>query len=261
LILCDMDGVLATGPGTDTACGQPIYRTFVKVPDELGRIRAAGIPIHVVTAKVEAEASQVLQAVGLDGHVASVVGADRLFWPSVWAGVRKGRLPRSVSKSLCRRLLQQDQAERVVMIENYHPHLCEMLAAGAIDLGILVPPISMDGGRISAWFDIDLALRVAREFVIGTLDPAELSGGNCALYRWDGEDLHQVDLSYLSVITEGCGYLLRLPGLSVEDSAGSAPAVEDLQTGNVLLSGRRSLVSTVRVGRRFLRDMVRRLLT
>lgn len=254
MILCDMDGVLATGPRGDTTCGEPIYRTFMDITDELERIRAAGVPIHVVTAKVEAEAAQVLQAIGLEDHVASVVGADRLFWPSLWAAARARRLPNALSKSLCRRLLPRGQEERAVMIENHHPHLREMLAARAIDLGILVPPIAMEGNRITTWFDLNLALRIAREFATGTLDSEDLSGRGVQLYAWNGDRPERLDPSRLPSITLGGQHLIHLPGLSVEDS----PAVEALHTGSILRPGGANVVTTVRAGRRFLKRFVQR---
>ena len=65
MILCDLDNVLATNRGRDIATGQPIHRTFVGLPPALLDIRQARVPIHIVTKKTEAEARQILAAIGL----------------------------------------------------------------------------------------------------------------------------------------------------------------------------------------------------
>lgn len=257
MILCDMDGVLATGRGMDTARGEPIYRTFTEPPAELERIRADDIPFHVVTAKVEAEATQVLRAVGLDGHIASVIGADRLFWPTVWTAVRRRRLPSSLTKSVYRRVLPTRQDQRVVMIEDRHEHLSDMLAANVIDFGILVPPISITDDRITEWFDLNLALWVARKLVTGRVVAAELSRRSISMYRWQGGGPKELDLADLPVGFGGGGYLLHLPNLSF-DPPSAGPTLETLNTGRILKPGRPNVVTTVRAGRRAFRQIVGR---
>jgi phosphoglycolate phosphatase-like HAD superfamily hydrolase len=93
MIACDLDNVLATNRGMDTSHGEPIHRTFRSLPPQLGVIREAGLPFHVVTAKVSRQAWQILRAVGLADQVTSVVGAEVLFWPTIWSALRRGRLP------------------------------------------------------------------------------------------------------------------------------------------------------------------------
>lgn len=259
MILCDMDGVLATGLGRDTTPGEPIYRTFTEAPDELELIRAAGIPFHVVTAKVEAEAAQVLDAIGLHPRIESIIGANRLFWPSVWAAARKGRLPESLAKSVYRRVLPTPQGARIIMLEDRQENLHEMLAAGAIDRGVLVPPISVSGGRIVEWFDVNLAFRVARGLAMGSMSAADLTRLDISIHRWHEGDLEPLDPADAAGILEGERYLLRLPGLSFDGSPSAGPSLESLDTGRVLMAGRRDLVTTVRAGRRVVRRIVRRL--
>lgn len=259
MILCDMDGVLATGPGGDTAHDEPIYRTFTEPPDELDLIRACGIPFHVVTAKVEAEAAQVLEAIGLRDRIASVIGANRLFWPTLWAAIRKGRLPRSLAKSVYRTVLPARGDRPVVMLEDRRENLCEMLAAGAIDYGILVPPISTSEGRIVEWFDVNLALRVARELARGSADAAGLSRLDLSIRPWRNGETERREREGVAMILEGERYLLRLPALSFADMPAPGPTLESLDTGWVLTRGRRDLVTTVRAGRRVVRRIVGRL--
>lgn len=258
MILCDMDGVLATGPAGDTAWGEPIYRTFREIPPELDRIRAAGISLHVVTAKVEAEAIQVLEAIGLDAHVASVVGADQLFWPSVLAAIKNRRLPRSLSKSVYRVTLAAGRAGRVVMLEDRQQHLHDMLAAGVIDFGILVPPITITEGYIRESFDLDLAFRMARELASGKLQPAELVSLDVSVYGWQSGVPESFDLAGLEAFPRGERYLLHLPKVTFAEAPSSGPAVDCLDTGRVLVPARANVVSTVRAGRRFVRRIVRR---
>lgn len=257
MILCDMDGVLATGPGRDTMPGEPIYRTFARAPEELERIGAAGIPLHVVTAKVESEAAQVLEAIGLDAHIASVIGANRLFWPTVWAAVRRRRLPSSLVKSVYRTVLPARQGGWVVMLEDRRENLREMLAAGAIDFGILVPPISVSEGRVVQWFDLDLALRLARELATGGPGALDLSGLGVSLRRWNGDATEEIDAEDGRAMREGERYLIRLPSLSF--AASSGPTLERLDTGRVLTPGRANVVTTVRAGRRAVRRIVGRM--
>src|SRR4029450_14155735 len=93
MILCDIDNVLATNCGRDTAIGEPIYRTFVQMPTAFHDIRRACVPIHVVTAKAEREARQILAAIGLSAWVDSVIGAHNLLWATLLDGVAPAPAP------------------------------------------------------------------------------------------------------------------------------------------------------------------------
>ncbi len=261
MILCDMDGVLATGPGMDTARGEPIYRTFTERPEELGRIRAAGISLHIVTAKVEAEATQVLQAIELDEYITSVISADRLFWPSVWAALRRKRLPNRLSKIACGTMLPEHETGRVVMLEDRREHLCDMLAAEAIDFGVLVPPIVIGEGRIVEWFDLNLALRVAKDLSLGDVNAEELSRLGISIDVWEDGWSRRLDWTKLSGTVDGRGYLLRLPRLTFANCPSPGPSLKSLDTGHVLTSGGLSVVGAVRAGRRVVRQIVARLST
>lgn len=260
MILCDMDGVLATGSGRDTAPGEPIYRTFTEPPGELELIRAAGIPFHIVTAKVEAEAVQVLEAIGLDPHIESIVGANQLFWPSVWGAVTRGRFPRTLVKSAYRTVLPAQQGQRIVMLEDRRDNLREMLAADAIDCGILVPSIRIARGHLVEWFDVNLALGLARQLAVGGMDPAGLSTLDVSIRRWYDGDFQELDSREMSGIREGERYLLRVPGLSFRSLASRGPSLESLDTGRILMPGRRDLVTSVRLGRRLIRRTIRNFL-
>lgn len=168
MILCDLDNVLATNRGRDTATGQPIYRTFVRLPPAFHHIRQAGVPIHIVTKKTEAEAGQILAAIGLTAWVDSVIGANRLLWATLLDGMRRCRAPSKVSKAFCTRFLSAHPTGAVVMIEDRAGHLREMLDHGSIDAGILVPPIRFNGDDVAEWFDVNTALLTAFAMVVGT---------------------------------------------------------------------------------------------
>lgn len=253
MILCDLDGVVAVGPEGDTKPGAPIYRTFAKVPSELETIGAAEIPLHLVTAKVEPEARQVLEAIGLDHQITSVLGANRLFWPSIWVEIRRrGRLPRSIRKSVCRRVLRDRDRGSVVMLEDRLENLEEMLAADAIDHGILIPPLRLGGDRVLAWFELDLALRIARELATGKLEAPEVSRLGISVYRWRSDRLEPVQ-EPLTSVQGPSRYVLRLPSRSYGDDPTAAPTLEALDTGRVLAPGRPTVVGAVRAGRRALR--------
>lgn len=258
MILCDMDGVLATGAGRDTECGEPIYRTFLDPPEELEFIRAAGVPLHVVTAKLEAEAAQVLKAIGLEGHIESVIGANRLFWPSVRAAVTKGQRPRALVKSVYRDLLPTDNAARIVMLEDRRQHLWEMFDAGAIDFGILVPGISFSENRVVRWFDLNLALRLARGLATGELDATDLCQLDVSIHLWRRGRAERLELGQHLELLEGERYLLVLPSRSPGGSSSAVPTLEGLNTHFVLRPVGPSLVGTVRALRRVFRKIVAR---
>lgn len=258
MILCDMDGVLATGRGMDTAHGHPIYRTFIELPEQLGRIREAGIALHIVTAKVEAEAVQVLEAIGLEPYITSVVGANRLFWPTVWAALRKGHLPGSLTKSVYPSVLPAREGRRVVMIEDRRDHLCDMLAAGVIDFGILVPPISVSGDRVASWFDLDLALGMARELETGAHELARWVCPGVSAYSWRGGEARELEPSEYPAAVEGGGCFFSIPALPHADPRSQGPTLDALDTGKVLRPGRTNLVTTVRAGRRVVRRLIGR---
>ena len=243
-----MDGVLAVGPHRDTEWNQPIYRTFVDPPAEFDSIHAAGVSMHLVTAKVEAEAHQVLEAIGLDRHFASVVGADRLFWPTLWAAARKRRVPEALTKSVCRGILQPQDGMRVVMIEDQAQNLVEMLTAGAIDFGILVPAFTISGERVEQWFDLDLALRIARELATRPVEPSELADLGIELSSFQDAN---------SDVTGTAGALLELPGRSCHRSERPLPQLlASFATDRKLVPSRRNAISIARAGRRLARRMI-----
>lgn len=253
MILCDMDGVLARGGTGDTVPGGSIYRTFQEVPEELERIRAAGIPVHLVTAKEEAEASQVLHAVGVSQYIESIVSANQMFWPTVRRAITRGRVPRNLAKSTARRLLRGPPDGVVVMLEDRGEHLWAMLADGAIHFGILLPPIVVSGGRIVEWYDLDLALRVARRLVQEDLDMRELAGIGADVRILRDGALHSVHLETHPGPLVGERYLVQMPTLSGAEIDGSGPTLDSLDTGRVLEAGRGTVVSWVRSALRILR--------
>jgi hypothetical protein len=238
VILCDMDGVLAMGPRGDTAPREFIYRTFVEYPTALRRIREAGIPVHLVTAKVEAEARQVLRAIELEGDFTSIIGADQLFWPTLRSALRRRRLPAAIAKSTFRSVLEVPPGRPVVMIEDNRGNLLEMLGEGAIDFGILVPPLRMEGERLARGFDLELAFSVARRLSDPRLDPATLAEDDIPLLRSHG------------------GYLLHLPELRDVGGAPPLPDLKALTTGVVLQASGADVVSAIRAGRRLVRNLL-----
>jgi len=239
VILCDMDGVLAMGPGGDTAPREPIYRTFVEYPPALRLIREAGIPMHLVTAKVAAQARQVLQAIELEEHFTSIIGADQLFWPTLRSALRQRRLPVAIAKSTFRSVLEVPPGRPVVMIEDNRGNLLEMLGEGAIDFGILVPPLRTERERLTQGFDLELAFSVARRLCDPQLDLGTLADDIPLLHR-DG------------------GYLCHLPALEDIDGASPLPDLDSLTTGIVLNAGGPELVSAIRAGRRMVRNLLAR---
>jgi hypothetical protein len=232
MILCDLDNVLATNRGRDTATGQPIYRTFVRLPPAFLDIRQARVPFHVVTKKTEAEAAQILAAIGLTAWVDSVIGLNRLLWATLLDGVRRCRAPSTVSKVFCTRFLPASRTGAVVMIEDRAGHLREMLDHGCIDAGILVPPIRFNGDDVAEWFDVNTALLTAFAMVVGTHAVPRRSRG-------DG-------------VPEDRG-VIRLP--SQRPGVEGVPVVtaDQLATGQVLRSVGFSTVSLLRYARQQLR--------
>src|SRR4030095_9176813 len=174
MILCDIDNALAAKLGRDTAIGEPI--TFVKVPTAFHDIRRACVPIHVVTAKAEGEAHQILAAIGLRAWVDSVIGANKLLWATLLDGLCLGRAPTKVSKAFCRRFLSDVGAGPVVMIEDRESHLEDMLSHGSIGGGVLAPPILFNGNHVVQWFDLNSALLAALAMVLGTRSVRARSG-------------------------------------------------------------------------------------
>jgi len=237
VILCDMDGVLAMGPRGDTAPRETIYRTFVEYPTALRHIREAGIPVHLVTAKVAAEARQVLRAIELEGDFTSIIGADQLFWPTLRSALRQGRLPVAIAKSTFRAVLEVPPGRPVVMIEDNHGNLLEMLGAGAIDFGILVPPLRMERERLTRGFDLELAFGVARRLAQSQSAPDSLADLGIPLLRLKS------------------GYLVHLPELEDVGGASALPDLASLTTGVVLQARGADLVSAVRAARRMARKL------
>jgi hypothetical protein len=229
MILCDLDNVLATNRGRDTAPGQPIHRTFVGLPPAFLDIRQARVPIHIVTKKTEAEARQILAAIGLTAWVDSVIGANRLLWATLLDGVRRRRAPSNVSKVFCTRFLSAHRTGPVVMIEDRAGHLREMLDHGSIDAGILVPPIRFNGDDVAEWFDVNTALLTAFAMVVGTMAIPRLS-------REGG-------------FAEDRG-MIRLPSQRPGIEGVPAVTADQLATGQVLRSARFSPVSLLRQARR-----------
>lgn len=247
MILCDIDGVLAFGPyGDDTQPGQPIYSTFVSPLREIDAIRKAGIPFFIVTAKVEAEARQILSALGIGPSVDGIVGADRMFWPTLVAELSAGRLPRGVRKSVSRTILPDPSGAPVVMIEDRRANLEEMLSRRSIDLGILVPPPGPDRKNLSVWFDLGLALRLAQWAVEGELDPEVLEAeGVSVVPVGEGMELGQ------ALDTRK---LLELPVLPRDRLASPPPPLEPVGKFN---ASRRETISWVRTVRRWSRGLGR----
>lgn len=185
MILCDIDGVLAIGPnGRDTEPGQAIYPTFRTRPSELDSIRLAGIPFCIVTAKVEVEAQQILSAIDLLDHVDAVVGADKLFWPTLALDLSAGRIPSVIRKSVSRRFLPRSHGLPVVMIEDRRANLEEMLLSRSIDFGILIPPPREKRQPPCGWFDLEAALRLARTAVQGELELSALEMEGIKVVKW-----------------------------------------------------------------------------
>jgi len=228
MILCDLDNVLATNRGRDTATGQPIHRTFVGLPPAFLDIRQARVPIHIVTKKTEAEARQILAAIGLTAWVDSVIGANRLLWATLLEGVRRRRAPSNVSKVFCTRFLSVHRTGPVVMIEDRAGHLREMLDHGSIDAGILVPPIRFNGDDVAEWFDVNTALLTAFAMVVGTT----------AIPRPSREGGFAEDRG-----------MIRLPSQRPGIEGVPAVTVDQLATGQVLRSARFSPVSLLRQAR------------
>lgn len=254
MILCDLDMVLATAGGKDTTPGEPIHRLFTEPPSQLQRIRQREIPFHIVTAKLKREAWEVLKAIGLAPHVDSVIGAEALFWPSIWTAFREGRRPNSISKVWYTRAIQNKERHskprRVVMIDDRRHHLTEMLASGCIDAGILVPPLRCEGDEIVEWFDLDLTLRIASRLVTRE-SPAELARLGCAVFRWSRGQLTEVHSPAGEHGHAADRYLVVVPTVK------PSPAVKlhALDTGHVLQGRCTSVVAIVRATRALCRRM------
>ena len=243
MILCDIDGVLAFGPsGADTTPDEAIYPTFRRRPVEIKAIRAAGIPFCIVTAKVEVEARQILSALELLHDVDGVVGGDRLFWSTLVLDLSERRIPSVVRKSVSRRWLPDSPGPPVVMIEDRMANLEEMFRRRSIDLGILIPPPKRTRPPFFEWFDLGLALRLAKSAVQGSLDLSSL------------EEIQEVEgltrrEGRLREAGDNPPLLIKLPYLASEDRPGSPP----ISPVGVLRASRREMVSWVRMALRWSR--------
>ena len=253
MILCDLDGVLAVGPRRDTERGAPIYRTFKEPPEELLAIQDAGIPLHIVTAKVEAEAKQVLDAIGLSAGWDSVIGADRLFWPTVRAALRERRVPSALLKSTFRKAIPTQGERPIVMIEDQADNLREMLSASAIDFGILVPRFSISENRIEAGFDLNRALELARRLSEGRgfLDALETLRSSAADQEREkgitGSDRE------LERFPDPHGSVFQIPAW---DRALPSLSLDAFDTGHALTAHRGNIVTMVRYARRISRRLM-----
>lgn len=254
MILCDLDMVLATSYGSDTVPGQPIHKTFREHPEQLDAIKDDGIPFYIVTAKVEREARRVLRAIGFEGYVTSVIGADRLLWPTLWRAMKQRRIPTFISKALWRSAIRGAEASRkadcVVMIEDRRSNLLDMLEYGSIDVGILVPQIRVEGDSVVEWFDLDVALRLARKIVL-QIDAGELlSTGPVRIYQWSESGLESCNISALCAGRGRYRYLIEMPALSSILRDQSPLALGLLETGHTLEGDILSMTSLLRACKR-----------
>jgi len=243
MILCDIDGVLAFGPTGDTAVDLPIYRSFVQVPPEFGRIVRDGIALHVVTAKVADEAAQVLHAVGARSLFSRVIGAEDLLFPTLRRAVWNRELPRALYKSTFRSRLRVGPSERVVMLEDNRWNLEEMLARGAIDFGLLVPPIVVRQALVQRWFDLDYALGVARELANGLQSNTSLAAAGINVESRERDPRSGSAL----------GWLVHIPDALPRGTSEQSLPLEMLDTGSRLVSKSRNIVSMLRNAKRRLK--------
>lgn len=245
MILCDIDGVLAFGPdGGDTKPGQLIYPTFRKRPAELETIRAAGIPLYIVTAKVEAEARQILAAIDLLQEVDGVVGADRLFWSTLALELSERRFPSVIRKSVSRKILPGAPGSAVVMIEDRRSNLEEMLDSGSIDLGILVPPRRVAAQVGYECFDLELALRLARMRIEGTLNLEDIKS--------EGVEVRDPGGNRGGRVRAGPPQLLEIPRFCTFPDSAIESRISPV---GVLRGSRREVVSWVRTVLRWSRSV------
>lgn len=260
MILSDLDGVLAMGPGRDTSPGDMIYRTFSEVPRGLLQARNQGVPLHLVTAKVEGEARQVLAAVGLETHFASVIGADRLFWTTLRRALHTLRMPSAVFKSGYRSFIKAPGYQPIVMIEDNRNNLLEMLASGAIDYGILLPPIRIEEGLVVRGFDLGLALDLASHLATGNQTLEAFSEVEVSRLREPrrGETQSQESVSSCAHSEPG-RYIFHLPPLIHQGSTKPPIPLESLSTGVRLVADHRSVISAVRGARRLARVTLKRM--
>lgn len=255
MILCDLDMVLATSSGSDTLAGQTIHRTFVERPAEFDLILGDAIPFHVVTAKVANEARQVIRAIGLERYVSSVIGADHLFWPTLRGAIWKWQLPRSISKAFWRSALGPTGStlcttRRVVMIEDRKSNLLEMLECKSIDIGILVPRIQVEGEVITEWFDLPLALRLARILALGSGDISDVDRRAVQVSRVRGRGIKSVDADQFFSAPAVGGHLIELPAAQRSLQQAQCLTLQFLETGYVLNPSRGDVVSLLRASKR-----------
>jgi len=246
MILCDLDGVLATSRGVDTTYGETIHRTFVRSPFELQMINEADIPFHIVTTKIEAEAWEILRVIGLDKYVKSVIGADTLLWPSIWSALKKGRVPCYLSKAFYKRAVPYDDRGRVVMIEDRRENLLSMFKAGCIDFGILVPKIRVVGERVVEWCDLARVLQVARDLAVAKVDEASWSRLGLVVYHWQRDRLEMLSLDGFRRPRGNSRYLLEAPKVSAVESGSPGVRLQSLDTGYVLTARWLNIVAILR---------------
>lgn len=250
MILCDLDMVLATSNGCDTLVGQPIHRTFQDRPGELDLIKRDGIPFHIVTAKVEQEARTVLHAIGLEGYVTSVIGANSLLWPTLRCAVKERRMPTSISKAFWRTAIRDievpEKIQRVVMIEDRRSNLLDMLKYGSIDVGILVPQMRLAGESVVEWFDLNLVLRLARNLALGVDCGGLLSAYPLRVYQWRESGLEAADAESLLAGRETYRHLIELAALSPMSDQEQAFKLQSFETGQILVASKFNMASLLR---------------
>lgn len=254
MILCDLDMVLATSNGSDTVPGQPIQRTFQTHPYELDLIKSEGIPFHIVTAKVEQEARCVLHAIGLDGYVTSVIGANSLLWPTLWHAFKKRQIPKSISKAFWKNTVRwgdiSRKSRRVVMIEDRRSNLLDMLEYGSIDVGILVPQMRLEGESVVEWFDLNLALKLARDITLGTEGTELLSASPLRVYQWPGLGPIVAHSGGLLAGQKTDRHLIELPTLSPMPCQKHNLKLQSFATGKNLVASKGNMVSLLRASKR-----------
>jgi hypothetical protein len=259
MILCDLDKVLAMNRGLDTTPGAVIHRTFLNPPIQLQRIKDSGIPFYILTAKTEAEAWEILRAVGLEGYVWSVIGAEALFWRSVWHALKNGRMPSAVSKAFYQQRLHDEVSRPRVMIEDRLDRLIEMFEMQCIDFGILVPEIRVVEGWIEEWFDLDAVFRAAQTLAMGKIDEAEYVKAGITMCRWEAGEFQEIEVSDCERLLRAGMHIVKIP--KVPASNCSEPlSLQKLDTGCILSAKPRSVVAALCAGRRIVRRLAPRVL-
>lgn len=254
MIACDLDNVLATNRGMDTSHGEPIHRTFRSLPPQLRVIRDAGLPFHVVTAKVSRQAWQILRAVGLADQVTSVVGAEVLFWPTIWSALRRGRLPGTISKAAFTRFVPTSGA-RAVMIEDRIANLEVLFRAGTLDTAILVPPLRIVEERVVEWFDLDSVLRLAADLARSVADVREIERRGYSILRWTPTAVLPVGGADAADAIGRAPLIFEAPRLRAGGSERAGVDLRELDTGERLTATSADAISAVRETLRLLRGL------